>query len=93
MNYLDLLGMIAGALTTFAYIPQVIKTWKTGSAHDISFLMLLTMATGVFLWSMYGIYINSFPVIIANSVTLVLVSGMIIMKAAYNRIHRQGPES
>ena len=85
MGYIDSLGMIAGLLTTFAYLPQVFKTWKTKSVNDISLLMLLTLGTGVFLWFVYGVLINSLPVILANGLTFALVSGMALMKLVYNK--------
>jgi MtN3 and saliva related transmembrane protein len=72
MDLITLLGMVAGSLTTLAFVPQVLKTWKTRSAGDLSIEMLITFCTGLFLWLIYGICINSLPVILANLITLVL---------------------
>ena len=79
------LGYLAGALTTIAFIPQLTKTWKTKSAEDISFGMLLTFSVGVLLWLIYGLLIDSPPVILANVVTLVLASTILALKIAWDR--------
>ncbi|MCB1354434.1 MAG: SemiSWEET family sugar transporter [Rhodobacteraceae bacterium] len=69
----DLIGLVAAALTTFAFLPQVIQTWRSRSAAGLNFAMLLVLATGVFLWLVYGIGAGQLPVILANGATLVLV--------------------
>ena len=65
-------GYIAATLTTLSFLPQVIKTWKTRSTKDISLAMFIAFCAGVLLWAVYGVMIRSWPVIIANSVVLVL---------------------
>ena len=77
------LGMLAGALTTIAFLPQVLKTWKSKSAKDVSAGMLATFTTGVLLWLIYGVLIESWPVIIANAVTLVLAGANLALKLKY----------
>ena len=67
-----IVGYIAATLTTLSFLPQVIKTWKTSSTKDISLAMFIAFCAGVFLWAVYGVMIRSWPVIIANSVVLVL---------------------
>ena len=69
----DLIGLVAAALTSFAFLPQVIQTWRSRSAAGLNFAMLLVLATGVFLWLVYGIGAGQLPVILANGATLVLV--------------------
>lgn len=76
----DLIGMLAGSLTTISLVPQALKIWKTRSAEDISFGMFTLFAMGVVLWLAYGILIEAMPIILANSVTLVLAMAIIIMK-------------
>jgi len=85
MDYINLIGMIAGVLTTLAYFPQVIKTWQSKSVGDLSIIMLLTLATGIFLWFVYGLLIRSVPVIIANAVSFALVSIMVLLKIIFRR--------
>ena len=83
MTYIDILGVVAAILTTAAYVPQVYKTWKQKSTKDISLVMYLVLLTGVLLWLVYGFYIESVPIILANCVTAVLVLFVLIMKLKY----------
>jgi MtN3 and saliva related transmembrane protein len=83
MDRITILGLAAGTLTTIAFLPQLIKTWKTKSASDVSFGMVATFTTGVFLWLLYGLFIDSLPVILANAVTLLLAGIILILKVKY----------
>lgn len=83
MNFLTILGLIAGALTTISFLPQVIKTWKSKSAKDFSFGMLITFTVGVFLWLVYGIGKNELPIILANLITFSLNLVIIGLKIRY----------
>ena len=80
MNYVTILGFVAGTLTTAAFIPQVIKIWKTRSTKDISLGMFIILCTGLFLWVVYGILIKSLPVVAANAVSLVLALSILVLK-------------
>ncbi len=84
MDWIMLLGLAAGTLTTIAFVPQVRKTWKTKSARDMSFGMLATFCTGVLLWLVYGLLIRSLPVILANTVTLLLAGAILALKIRYD---------
>lgn len=77
------IGLLAGTLTTIAFVPQLTKTWRTKSAKDISFLMLLTFCSGVLLWILYGILFHSIPVIITNVVTFLLAGAILVLKLKY----------
>lgn len=79
-NYI---GLAAGSLTTASFIPQVVRIWKQRSAGDISLLMYLALGAGLFLWAMYGTLIHSFPVIITNVISLLLVAAVIALKQKY----------
>lgn len=79
----DLLGSAAGFLTTAAFVPQVVKTWKSKSAADLSLGMFLVFALGVLLWLAYGILIGATPIIVANSVTLALALSILLMKLRF----------
>jgi len=83
MDITQLIGLTAGTLTTVAFVPQVLKTYKSRSAKDLSLWMFLIFCTGVVLWLIYGIAINAVPVIIANAVTLVLSSVLLIFKFTF----------
>ena len=76
----DLVGYAAGVLATTAFVPQVAKTFKARSARDISLGMYVLFCTGVGLWLLYGMLIVSWPVILANFVTLVLSGAVLVLK-------------
>ncbi|MGY8949279.1 MAG: SemiSWEET transporter [Flavobacteriales bacterium] len=69
---IELIGFIAAILTTVAFIPQVYKVWQTKSVSGMSLTMYLIFFCGVLLWLVYGLIINSLPMIIGNAVTIVL---------------------
>lgn len=83
MSLIILLGLAAGALTTIAFVPQVIRTWKTKSAHDLSLGMYSILCTGVLLWLIYGLIIEDIPIIVANAVTLSLALIILYFKITY----------
>lgn len=80
---IELIGFIAGASTTAAFVPQALKTWRTRSAEDLSLLMYLVFTLGVTCWLIYGIGVGSRPVIAANAVTLMLVLSVLAMKIVF----------
>lgn len=80
MHGTELLGLIAGLFTTIAFVPQVVKIWKSKHAHDVSLAMFAIFSAGVALWIVYGFVIDSLPVILANSVTFALALAVLILK-------------
>lgn len=85
-DYTTLLGLAAGALTTLSFLPQVVKTWKTKSAEDISSGMFALFSGGVFLWLLYGITLEALPIIIANAITLALAIAILALKFHFQRV-------
>lgn len=85
METANILGSLAGALTTIAFIPQVLKTWSSRSAKDISIGMFLIFTLGVIFWLSYGLFIDAWPIIIANTITLILSLSIIFMKIRFHR--------
>ncbi len=83
MTLIILLGLTAGALTTIAFVPQVIRTWKTKSAQDLSLGMYIILCTGILLWLIYGVIITDIPIIVANAVTLSLALIILYFKLTY----------
>jgi MtN3 and saliva related transmembrane protein len=83
MDTITLTGYIAGTLTTISFVPQVLRTWKLRETKDFSLAMLLLFAAGMLLWTAYGIWINSFPIIAANVITFGLVLFLLGMKIRY----------
>jgi len=80
---LNVLGFVAGVLTTAAFIPQVLKIWRSRSARDISLGMYTVFTSGVVLWLVYGVALGSMPIIVANVLTLVLSLAVLVMKLRY----------
>lgn len=78
--FFESIGLVAAVLTTFAFLPQVIQTWRSGSTEGLNLPMLLVLATGVALWLLYGIGTSQLPVALANGATLVLVSVLLFLK-------------
>jgi MtN3 and saliva related transmembrane protein len=85
----NLIGSVAAVCTTVSFIPQLIRVYRLKSARDISLIMFLVFSLGVFLWLLYGIFIRSFPVILANGFTLALSLAILVLKIKYDR-KRQG---
>jgi len=83
MDLLVVLGLVAGALTTASFVPQLVKVWRTKSAEDISMGMFATFCMGVVLWLIYGIALRDVAIIAANGVTLVLALAIVVLKIRY----------
>ena len=83
LSYIDLVGFLAALLTTIAFLPQLYKTWKTKSAGDVSLVMLILFITGLICWIIYGIKINSIPILIANIITFIFNSSILVLKIIY----------
>jgi MtN3 and saliva related transmembrane protein len=74
------LGLGAAFCTTVAYVPQVMKAWRSKSTADISLGMFTLMVTGIVLWLIYGLLLSDLPLIAANAVTLCLVISILLLK-------------
>lgn len=83
MDFLTILGLLAATLTTVAFLPQMFQTWRTKSAKDVSYVMLVTFMSGLFLWLIYGIYLQALPIILANSVSLFFNLIILSLKIKY----------
>jgi MtN3 and saliva related transmembrane protein len=79
----EFLGMLAGSCTTIAFLPQVIKTWRSRSAKDLSLGMFLIFTIGVALWLAYGIMQNDLPIILANLFTLLMAFTLLLFKVLW----------
>ena len=80
---LKYVGFFAAFCTTFAFLPQAAKVWKTKSTKDISLYMFIIFTIGVLSWLIYGIAISDLPIILANAITLVLSLFILIYKIKY----------
>lgn len=74
------IGSIAAVCTTVAFVPQVIKSWRTRDLSGISLPMYTIFTLGVVLWLVYGILIGDWPVIIANAITALLAGVVLLLK-------------
>lgn len=84
--YFELVGFIAGMFTTFAFLPQIFKVLKTKSTADFSSGWLGMTLTGLSLWLIYGLFINSEPIIIFNFLSIIFVIIIIFFKISFNSI-------
>ena len=85
MTSLDILGMTAGCISAITFLPQVIKTWQTKSAADISLLMFTFATVSVILWLIYGIILNNIPIIFTNSMVLLFSLIMLYFKFRFKQ--------
>ena len=83
MMIADIIGSIAATLTTTAFIPQAWQVWRTRHTADISLGMYAMFSAGVALWLAYGILLSSWPIIIANGITLLLAGIVLAMKLKF----------
>jgi MtN3 and saliva related transmembrane protein len=78
-----ILGTVAGVLTTTAFLPQVVKVWRSRSTADISLLTFSALCVGIVLWVSYGVLTDDIPLIVANGATLVLAAIILGFKLKY----------
>lgn len=89
MDFITALGLLAATLTTLAFLPQVIKTWRSKSAEDLSLGTFGMFCAGVVCWLAYGLLIEDLPIILANVVTLVLAGSVLVQALVYRRRDRK----
>jgi MtN3 and saliva related transmembrane protein len=89
LNFETLIGFAAAFCTTVSYVPQVKKCWQTGSTGDLSLKMLAILATGIALWVVYGVLKGDMVIIIANSVSLLLLANLLVFKVRETATGRQ----
>ena len=83
INIIAVIGLVAGTCTTLSFLPQLSKTLRTKETKDLSLSMYIVLATGMLLWTIYGILISAFPVILANAVSLVFALIILCLKLKY----------
>jgi MtN3 and saliva related transmembrane protein len=84
LNIETFIGLVAALCTTASYIPQVKKSWQTGSTGDLSLRMLAILAAGIALWVVYGFLKSDIVIIVANTVSLVLLMNLLVFKLREN---------
>ncbi len=78
-------GFLAGLLTTIAFLPQLLKVYRSKSAKDISLPMFLLFTSGVLLWFLYGVFLREPPIMITNAVTFILAVTILALKLRYDK--------
>lgn len=82
---IEIIGLLAAVLTTAAFLPQVYQTYKTKDVSALSLPMLTMFFVGIILWLIYGVYINSLSMILANSITVISAFLLIVFKLKYRK--------
>ena len=83
MAPIEILGLVAGTITSITFLPQVVKIWQTKSARDLSLTMLLLLMLGVVLWLIYGLVVMSAAIIYTNSMVLAMSLIMLYFKLKF----------
>jgi MtN3 and saliva related transmembrane protein len=81
--WFELIGAVAAVITTFAWLPQILKILRERQARDISLATTAALAFGVFLWVVYGLAIGSVPVIAANTVSCLFIAAIVVLKLRF----------
>ena len=86
--YADIIGTIAGILVLSSFVPQIVKAYKTKKMSDVSVHLMILIASGMFLWVIYG-FIRSDPVIIGTNATgFALNITLLTMKIRYAKMQK-----
>lgn len=80
----QVVGLIAGTITTASFLPQLLRVYRTKCAKDLSWPYLFLFTVGISFWLAYGLMTHDLPVILANSVTLVLIIAIMLLKWKYD---------
>ena len=81
--WIDAIGSVAAVLTTASFVPQAWHSFKTRDVSGVSLGMYSVFTLGVALWLLYGVLLQSWPLMIANSITLVLAAAILGMKLRF----------
>ncbi len=82
-KYVTAIGSVAAVCTTLSFIPQLVRTWRSRRAGDVSTLWLALFTGGITLWLIYGLLLPSMPIIVANAATLALIVCISALKFRY----------
>ena len=85
MSLADWVGSAAAVLTTLSFLPQMLHTFKTRDVSGISLVMYSAFTVGVGLWLVYGLLLGSWPIVVANVITVLLALAIVAMKLVFGR--------
>ncbi len=80
MDSIEYVGLVASSLATLAFLPQVVRTWRSRSANDFSLATLLMLEAGTLLWIFYGLWRNAPAIWLGNGVTFALAGFILLVK-------------
>ena len=80
----EIVGLLAAFLTMFGFLPQVIKIYRTKSVRDLSLPTILQFTVGILFWLAYGIHLKNFVIILANSVTFLILIVALVLFLKYS---------
>jgi MtN3 and saliva related transmembrane protein len=86
-HYIELIGYCAAFLTTIAFLPQAIQSWRTRDLSGVSLLMYSLFTAGVGLWLIYGLIIEKWPIVLANTLTFTLALSILLLKLRHTSRH------
>ena len=81
---LDIFGLIAGAITSIGFIPQLVRGYRTKKLDDVSYYMPTLLTVGMALWFLYGVFSNALAIMAANTFGVGCCLTLIIMKKMYS---------
>jgi MtN3 and saliva related transmembrane protein len=84
LSFGEILGLVAGAITTGSFVPQVVRVYKIKSAREISLFFTILFLIGDLIWMAYGIYLQSLPIIMWNILGASLAAALMIAKLKYS---------
>jgi MtN3 and saliva related transmembrane protein len=84
----ELVGWAAAVLTMFGFVPQILKIHRTRSVEDVSLLMLLQFSLGIFLWMVYGLYLQDKIIITANAISLITLVTAVGLYMRYRKSYQ-----
>lgn len=88
-HQIEIIGYCAAFLTTVAFLPQAIQSWRTKDLSGISLGMYSLFTIGVGLWLIYGLIIEKWPLILANAVTFALALSILLLKLRHTSNHQK----
>ena len=83
---LELLGLLAGGITSIGFLPQLVRGYRTKKLDDVSMFMPVVLAIGMMLWFIYGYFLWAFAIMIANAFGLSCCIILIFMKKSYSSV-------
>lgn len=83
MEFKEVIGLLAGVFTTIAAVPQIIKAWNTKEVKDVSPWMFVVLILGVGLWTVYGVILQDYPIILTNGISTFLNATMLVLILKY----------